>query len=94
MAYARNPFLQAARAATSSTKPSRGFWTSPAGKHLRLAKNCFALAKQHRAAGNKKKYWSLLNAGRSALALARQEVSLWKRGQSVRRKSYAIHRGL
>ncbi|UIY27836.1 hypothetical protein LZK76_36740 (plasmid) [Rhizobium leguminosarum] len=25
MAYARNPFLQASRAATSSTKPSRGF---------------------------------------------------------------------
>jgi len=91
MAYPRNPFLQAARA-TSSTKPRSGFWSSPAGKHLRLAKSCFALAKKHQATGNKKKYWSLLKTGRGALALARQEIYLWKRGQSIRRKSYAIHR--
>lgn len=92
MPYAKNPFLQAARSASSPAKPRSRFWASPAGKHLRLAKNCFALAKQHRAAGNTKKYWSLLKSGRSALALARQEISLWKRGQSVRRRSYAIHR--
>ncbi len=91
MAYAKNPFLQAARA-TSSTKPPSGFWASPAGKHMRLAKSCFALAKKHQTAGNKKKYWSLLKTGRGALALARQEIYLWKRGQNIRRKSYAIHR--
>lgn len=92
MAYARNPFLQAARSATVPTKPRSGFWSSPAGKHMRLAKSCFALAKRHKTAGNTKKYWNMLTMGRSALALARQEVQLWKRGRSIRRKSYAIHR--
>lgn len=93
MPYAKNPFLQAARSAAAPAPKQRSrFWTSPAGKHLRLANNCFALAKKHRAAGNNRKYWSLLKAGRNALALARQEIHLWKRGQSVRRKSYAIHR--
>lgn len=92
MAYAKNPFLQAARVGSSSAKPRGRFWTSPAGKHLRLARNCFVLAKQHQAAGNKKKYWSLFKSGRSALALARQEIYLWKRRQNVRRRSYAIHR--
>jgi hypothetical protein len=91
MAYAKNPFLQAARA-TSSTKPSSGFWSSPAGKHVRLARSCFALAKKHQTAGDKKKYWNLLKTGRGALALARQEIYLWKRGQSIRRKSHAIQR--
>jgi hypothetical protein len=91
MAYSKNPFLQVSRA-TSATKPKSKFWTSPAGKHARLAKNCFALAKRYKASGNSTKYWSLLKAGRSALALARQEVKLWKQGASVRRKSYAIHR--
>jgi hypothetical protein len=91
MAYSKNPFLQSARA-TVSQKPKSKFWTSPAGKHMRLAKNCFALAKRYRAAGNSTKYWNMMKMGRSALALARQEVRLWKTGAKVRRRSYALHR--
>lgn len=91
MAYSKNPFLQASRA-TSASKPRSKFWTSPAGKHVQLARNSFALAKRYKASGNTRKYWSLVKAGRSALSLARQEVQLWKKGASVRRKSYAIHR--
>ncbi|WP_298966697.1 hypothetical protein [uncultured Roseibium sp.] len=90
-----NPFLQAARSAPVRSQGARkasGYWTSPAGKHKLFAKKCFALAKRYRAQGNKKMAWRLLKNGRYALALSRQEVKLWKRGQNLRRKSIALHR--
>ncbi|MGF9691619.1 MULTISPECIES: hypothetical protein [unclassified Rhizobium] len=91
MVYSKNPFLQVARAGSAS-KPRSGLAASPAGRHMQLAKNCFALAKRYKASRNRKKYWSMVKAGRSALALARQEIRLFKQGKSIRRRSFAVHR--
>ncbi|MEQ8297854.1 MAG: hypothetical protein RIB55_15385 [Nitratireductor sp.] len=91
MAYSRNPFLQAARAKPAARRSNR-FWASPAGRHLKLARNCFSLAKRHRFRGNRRKYRAMLAMGRRALALSRAEVRLWKRGNALRRRSFAVHR--
>jgi hypothetical protein len=34
----------------------------------------------------------MLAMGRRALALSRAEVRLWKRGNALRRRSFAVHR--
>ncbi|MVA98374.1 hypothetical protein GN330_14085 [Nitratireductor sp. CAU 1489] len=91
MAYSRNPFLQAARAKPAAKRSTR-FWASPAGRHLKLARNCFALAKRHKYRGNRKKYWAMLAMGRRALALSKAEVRLWKRGNALRRRSFSVQR--
>jgi hypothetical protein len=65
---------------------------SPAGKHRRLALNCFALAKRARAKGNTKHYWAMVKLGRQALALSKVEYRMWKTGVALRRRSFATQR--
>ena len=74
-------------------RAARGkYAASPAGKHRRLALNCFALAKRARAKGNTKHYWAMVKLGRQALALSKVEYRMWKKGVALRRRSFATQR--
>jgi hypothetical protein len=70
----------------------RGFAASPAGRHRTLALNCFKIARRARTAGNYAHYWKMLGFGKRALALAKSEVRMWKRGAALRARSFATHR--
>jgi hypothetical protein len=69
-----------------------GLAASPAGKHRKLALNCFAIARRARAAGNYRHYWKMVNFGKRALALAKAEIRLWRRGKGLTAQSFATHR--
>lgn len=79
------------RTRTAGAKTA-GFAASPAGKHRKLALNCFAIARRARAAGNYRHYWKMVNFGKRALALAKAEVRLWRRGKALKTRSFATHR--
>src|ERR1700738_3464982 len=89
MAYAAQK-SQFAKSAKKSASVS--FASSPAGRHRRLALNCFALARKARAAGNRKHYSALVALGKRALALSNREIGLWKLGRALTRRSFATQR--
>lgn len=84
------------RRQASKAKPSvsKGFASSPAGKHRALAMNAFSLAAKARAAGNTKHYWRMVTFGKKALSLSKSELKMWKLGKTLKTKAYAAHRAV
>jgi hypothetical protein len=74
----------------STKKPASNYWSSPAGRHRRLAKYAFSLASQARSAKNWAASRSATRLGRSALALAKALERLWKRGLGLTRAAYGV----
>ncbi|NNC73011.1 MAG: hypothetical protein HKN78_09070 [Sphingomonadaceae bacterium] len=68
------------------------FTASPAGRHRKIARNCFAIARKAKAAGNYRHYWKMVNFGKRALALSKAEHRLWTRGKALTARSFATHR--
>lgn len=77
-----------------SKKVSRRYSVSPAGRHRRLAVTLFGISKKARAIGNTRHARAMGNLGRRAVALAKAEYRLWKRGQTLHRRSLAVNRAL
>jgi hypothetical protein len=82
------------RARWLSKRVSRRYSSSPAGRHRKLALTLFGISKKARAIGNGRHARAMSNLGRRALAIAKAEYRLWKKGQALGRRSMAAHRAL
>ncbi len=84
------PINNSRSASKGTPAQSGGYASSPSGKHRRLAKYYFALARRARRAGNRRAAATALKLGRAALNLSRQEWLMWKRGQRLSRAAFGL----
>jgi ABC-type phosphonate transport system ATPase subunit len=54
----------------------------------------WGIAKKARAIGNRRHASAMTNLGKRALALSKAEYRMWKKGQSLRKRSFAANRAL